>query len=101
MNYSEKRLNERIPSGENILITYKSNIFMGTILNLSEIGMFIGTKTCFPPDSTLLLENDYIKIQARVKRTTEMNGYYDGVGVELPEPSHKYLDFINSMKAPI
>ncbi len=101
MGFSERRSIERIPVGEKIIITYKNSIFMGTVLNLSKVGMFIGTRISFPSDAVLLIENSLIKILGKVKRTTDMNGYYDGVGVELSEATQDFVEYLNSFKTPL
>ncbi len=101
-SYMEKRAYQRIPAGEEVRVSYRNVFYSGTVLNLSEKGMFIGTKQCFPSDSTFLIligkKNDFMKLFAKVKRITEMNGYYDGIGVELLSFSQDYLNFIDTLK---
>jgi hypothetical protein len=59
--------------------------------------MFIGTRECFPLDSIIRIESKLLKVLVRVKRVTEINGYYDGVGAELSNPSQDYLKYIGSL----
>ncbi len=100
-SYMEKRAFERIPVGEQVRIFYRNKIYSGTVLNLSETGMFVGTRECFPLDAIIRIENELLNVLVRVKRLTEMNGYYDGIGVELSNPSQDYLKYISSLKAPL
>jgi hypothetical protein len=97
--FAEKRSFERIPIGEEVKISYKNKYYSGTVLNISEEGMFLGTKKCLPFNSTLSIENKLFKVLVSVKRLTEMNGYYDGVGVKLTNPTEVYSEFINGMKS--
>lgn len=90
--------------GEEIRISYGKLLFSGTILNLSEKGMFIGTKKRFPRDSISLimmrLKNKLLKIPIKIKRATKPTGYYDGIGVELLSPPRDYIDFIETWRSP-
>jgi hypothetical protein len=79
----ERRALERMPEGKDVRISYRKKIYSGTVLNLSEKGMFIGTCECFPLDSIIRIESELLKILVKVNRVTEMNGYYDGIGVEV------------------
>jgi hypothetical protein len=99
--FTEKRSFDRIPIGEEVKIAYNNKYYSGTVLNISEKGMFLGTKTCLPLNSTLGIENKLFKVFVKVKRLTEMNGYYDGVGVKLTNPTEVYSEFINGMKSPL
>ena len=45
--------------------------------------MFIGTSECFPPDSIIRIESELLNTLVKVNWVTEMNGYYDGIGVEV------------------
>ena len=79
----ERRALERMPSGKDIRILYRKKIYSGTVLNLSEKGMFIGTSECFPPDSIIRIESELLNTLVKVNWVTEINGYYDGMGVEV------------------
>ena len=79
----ERRALERMPVGKDIRISYRKKIYSGTVLNLSEKGMFIGTSECFLPDSIIRIEGELLNTLVKVNWVTEMNGYYDGIGVEL------------------
>jgi len=98
----DRRSFERIPMGEKIRISHGNLLFSGTILNLSEKGMFIGTKKQFPLDSISLimmrLKDKLLKIPIKIKRATKPSGYYDGIGVELLSIPQDYMDFIDIWK---
>ena len=79
----ERRALERMPAGKDIRILYRKKIYSGTVLNLSEKGMFIGTSECFPPDSIIRIESELLNTLVKVNWVTEMDGYYDGMGVEV------------------
>ena len=79
----ERRALERKPAGKDISILYRKKSYSGTVLNLSEKGMFIGTSECFPPDSIIRIESELLNTLVKVNWVTEMNGYYDGIGVEV------------------
>ena len=97
----EKRAYQRIPAGEKIKIIHGNTFYSGTILNLSEKGMFIGTKVLFPLYSIIRIESKSFNLCAKVNRLTEMNEYHEGVGVELFNLSQEYLEYMSSLKAPL
>ncbi len=43
-------------------------------------------------------EKEVLKILAKVKRVTKTDGYHDGMGIEVLNPSEEYLDFVNRLK---
>jgi len=98
----DKRSFERISVGEEIRISHGNLIFPGTILNLSEKGMFIGTRKKFPLNAISLimmrLKDKLLTIPIKIKRATKPSGYYDGIGVELLSRPQDYLDFIKIWK---
>ncbi|UCH79761.1 MAG: PilZ domain-containing protein [Nitrospiraceae bacterium] len=100
--HPEKRAHERIPAL--IDIHCFSIDCYGTITNLSVNGMFITSqKMSFPFDTKfeicIPLQEDELKVGVRVNRITKSTGYYDGVAVELVNPSEKYLQFISRLRA--
>ncbi len=98
----EKRNFKRISASVDARFLYGDMFYSGTILNLSEKGMFISTKICLPSSSIFVLivriKDDLLKVHARVKWVTKMNDYYDGMGVEILNPQKKYLEFIDSLR---
>ena len=75
----------------------------GTVMNLSEKGMFITSKKIrFPLESQFKIFFPYngkkLRIPVKISRVTKSNGYYDGIGVELLKPNQKYLTFVHELK---
>ena len=99
--YSEKRKCKRIPTGEDIKISFNRRWHSGTVLNISEKGMFIGTKKSFRPGTVLYVEGGTLKVLVKVKRLRKMTGYYDGIGVEVVKPSSIYLQYIKKITSPL
>ncbi len=97
---NDKRAYSRISIGVGVKIFYNNDIFQGTVLNVSERGMFIGTNQYFSSDSMICIESDSLKVLAIVKRLKKMNGNYGGVGVELINPAHDYFDYLKAIKPP-
>ncbi|KPK01157.1 MAG: hypothetical protein AMK71_06655 [Nitrospira bacterium SG8_35_4] len=97
----EKRAFERIPARIDF---HCFNIdSFGTITNLSANGMFIRSeKVNFPFASyfelSIPLQKQELKLCARVKRITKSRCYYDGMAVELVNPSRQYLEFISRLR---
>lgn len=102
MNFTERRASERIPA---IIECHCCNIeCFGTITNISENGMFIRSqKISFPLESSFEVciphNEEALNVRIKVNRLTKTNGYYDGIGVELVDPSGKYLEYVQSLKA--
>ena len=79
--------------------------YFGTVVNLSEKGMFIRSqKITLPLESQFdifipLKEGDVLSIGVTVKRLIKSNGYYDGIGIELLNQPQEYLDLVRSLKS--
>ena len=99
----EKRSFERIDADVDVRFSYGYIFYTGNIKNLSERGLFIRTKNCLPDNSLILImfrvEDELLKILARVKRSSKSNRYNDGMGIEVINPQSKYLDFVDNMKS--
>jgi hypothetical protein len=98
----ERRSAVRVPVGEDVKICEGNLFFSGTALNLSEKGMFIGTKKYFRREAISLivmrLKDRLFKLPAKIKRSTLKTGFYDGIGVELIDPPRDYIEFLNYWK---
>jgi hypothetical protein len=96
----EKRAFKRMPA---IIECHCCNIeCFGTITNLSANGMFIRSqKISFPLESQfeicIPLKEKILAVCVQVNRLTKSNSYYDGVGIELVDPSQEYLDFVSTL----
>ena len=100
--FREKRSMGRIPVNEEVVICHRNMFYSGTALNLSEKGMFIGTKKRFNLDNVYLiimrLKNRLLRLPAKIKRSRSTTGYYDGIGIELVNPPHDYLKILDKWK---
>jgi hypothetical protein len=98
----ERRSSDRVAVGEEVKICEGNLFFSGTALNVSERGMFIGTKKRFPLEAisliVLRIKNRLFKLPAKIKRSTLETGFYDGIGVELIDPPRDYQEFLNYWK---
>jgi len=86
----EKSTVERLQSGIDARFNYGDMFYSGTILNLSEKGMFIKTRICLPPGSMFVVmvreDHELLKIPAKVKYSTKASVHYEGMGVEILNP---------------
>jgi hypothetical protein len=102
MKLIERRAYRRIPTKIDTRFFYGNLFYTGTVLNLSEKGMFINTRRYLPPESILVviihIDNELMKVIATVKRSVRNNSDCDGMGVELLRPSVGYVEFVKSIK---
>ena len=99
----EKRAFERIPANIKVRFNCTNTEFSGTIMNLSEKGMYINTdESCFPYDVQfdipIALEEEILNVPVNLYRII-LSHDSNGIGVELINPSEKYLEFVSSLKA--
>ncbi len=105
----EKRIFERINKKLQVKFWSGGVNYTGITTNVSEKGMFVGTKKeLFPGallDMEIILPNgDYIRIPVKVKRTMKSgnsyndNIYGNGLGVQLVSEHPRYETFIKSFK---
>jgi hypothetical protein len=95
-------------ASERILVDFKVRYFCGdtawngTVINLSEDGMFIDTTIDFPFDTNfelvLPLNDEVMKISAIIKRVVKNNDIYKGMGVELANPPENYLQLVSELR---
>ncbi len=97
-----KRAFERIPTCICVKFFSGKSEHTGIILNLSEKGMFIGTKVTFPlkPKLEILipLKEEILKVQGKIKSFGKAGKIYNGIGVELLNPTQNYLKFVEGRK---
>jgi hypothetical protein len=98
----EKRTVERLQSGIDARFTYGDMFYSGTILNLSEKGMFIRTKICLPPGAMFVVmvreDNELLKMLARVKYSLRSRGHYEGMGVKILNPPTNYKEYVDKLR---
>lgn len=98
----EKRASKRIAVKIDTRFFYGNMFYSGTVVNLSERGMFVNTESCVPANSEFLViiknKKELIKISARAKRVTKTKDCFNGMGIELLNPSVRYLEFIKGLE---
>jgi len=93
---------DRIPVLIDVEISCNNMVVKGTLMNISESGMFIRTNNMPSPlhsqiEITIPLEDKSINISGRLVREENIRGYYNGIGVEVSYPPQNYLDFIDNL----
>jgi hypothetical protein len=92
----------RIPVLIDIKINCNDMVVTGTLMNISESGMFIRTNK-MPSllhskiEITIPLKDESINISGRLVREEDIRGYYNGIGVEVLNPSQNYMDFMDNL----
>lgn len=98
----EKRSVERLQSGIDARFNYGDMFYAGTILNLSEKGMFIKTKICLPAGSMFVVlvrkEYELLKMLARVKYSAREKADCEGMGVEILNPPTNYEEYVDRLR---
>ena len=98
------RVFNRIPVHIAVTINNGTDSCDGTLMNLSEKGMFIRTNS-FPCqinsdlEVTIPMRDDAIQITGKLIRVEDIRGYYKGIGISVPNPPQEYLDFLDSLVA--
>ena len=100
--FEERRACERIQTNIDARFFYSNLFYSGSVSNMSDSGMFISTKRFLPADSMFVviirLENELLKVIAKVKRHTSTSDSGAGMGVALLSPSRSYLELVSTMK---
>ncbi len=99
----QRRAFERAPVNIKVRFFCCESHYDGTVLNLSERGMYISTDAMkFPFDSELDIiiprYADILKVPVKVMRMTKSSDLYDGLGVEVVNASGQYLGFVNDCR---
>jgi hypothetical protein len=94
----EKRSLKRTSVHINSTFFYGNHLFPGTVLNLSEKGMFISSKILFPYDAmmAIVIPKEIVAV-ASVKWGKAANSHHT-IGVELLNPSKDYLELVESLR---
>jgi desulfoferrodoxin (superoxide reductase-like protein) len=99
----KQRAFERITTSLRVNFSIGNEIHSGTLTNLSKNGMFINTQNCLPPKSKfdILIPSDegVMSVSVKVRRLLKVSNDYDGMGVELLNPSSQYFEFFNRMRS--
>ena len=105
--YNDKRDFRRYEIKLQISLFHGNLVYSGIVTNLSESGMFITTKRCFPIDTmlvtTLMLNDNSIQVPVRISRIAnpvKTKGLeQDGLGVKILRSSRDYLDFLDKNRS--
>lgn len=109
----KKRQFERVSVDVPISFFYDNALYVGTVTNLSNKGMYIESDMCLPFKSKfeiflssnskveLLIPLKYedLEVSVKVKRLMKKNGCYHGMGVEVLKESEEYLGFVNGFRS--
>jgi hypothetical protein len=94
----EKRTSDRIHKKLNVAFPCCNSFHAGTVLNLSEDGMLIDTKTWLPLESTfdilIPFKKEVLKVPVKFVRLVKAGKNYKGMGVKLLSLPKKYLEFV-------
>ncbi len=97
----EKRTFTRIYTNLRAEFFYGNELAHGTITNLSEKGMFINTRICFPVNSRfdilIPLKEKVLQLHVIVCNVMKENDFYNGMGIEVLYSRKEYLDFVDSI----
>jgi len=98
----EKRTVERLQSGIDARFNYGNMFYSGTIMNMSEKGMFIKTKICLPPGTMFVVmvrkEHDLLNMLTRVKYNTRAMAHHEGMGVEILNPPTYCKEYVDRLR---
>ena len=99
----QRRAFERVPANIKVTFFCCESHYDGTIMNLSQGGMYISTDEMrFPFDSEIDIiipvNLDILKVSVKVIRITKSSDIYDGLGVAVLEPYGDYGDFVNNCR---
>ncbi|MEW6601375.1 MAG: PilZ domain-containing protein [Nitrospirota bacterium] len=99
----EKRAYKRIPVYMEVEFRCGSRIHNGTVMNISEKGMFISTtEMSLPLESRWEVRLPYrdvkITIPVSLRRMEMSPDSHDGIGVEFIGRSEEYYEFVNSLR---
>lgn len=96
------RAYERISVQVEAKVYCNTTVFSGIIVNASENGLFLKTHMDFPFDMNIQLliptGDGILHLPVKVTRIVKSDDIYDGLGVELMQPSPPYLEFVKTLK---
>jgi hypothetical protein len=99
----ENRVFTRISSQINVHFQCCETNYSGTIINLSENGMFIVIKKLFFPFDmqfkiAVPLKRETLLIPVEIRRIIISPDSYDGIAVRLTNPSRNYIKLIDNLR---
>ena len=98
-----RRAYERVNINFRAKFFYGNTLYTGEITNLSENGIYISTRLCFPFESRfeilIPLDEGVLKVPVKVSRIIKTDDFYEGMGLELLEQSKNYLEFVRNLRS--
>jgi hypothetical protein len=100
----ERRACERRSAKVDVQFFCCNRVHSGTVINLSEKGMFITTDEMrFPFDSQLEVlipfREQILHVPVSLRRIEMSPDSHDGIGVELSDPPQDYVEIINGLSS--
>jgi hypothetical protein len=96
-----RRNSKRILTNLKAIFSCDHFLYIGTVTNCSKTGMCINTKHCISAnrniDITIPLEDELLNLSGRMKRIDKEHNVFHTIGVELLNPTQKYLDYLGSL----
>lgn len=102
----ENRAYSRISVSLDAQICCGSRSHKGTVMNISEKGMFISTEELyFPFDSQLEVVLPFrekeLRVPVSLRRMEMYPDSHDGIGVEFTGISEEYLQFVDNLRSSV
>ena len=76
--------------------------YTGIINNISESGMFVLADMNFPfnPQVKIHIQQKerILSVDVKIVRVAKTKNFYNGMGVEVVQPTEEYLKFVNGLK---
>jgi len=99
----QRRTFERIPVYITIRSFCEKSPYMAIIINCTKNGIGINTFSNWLPCSykvelLIPLDKEILSLQGKISRINKITDYSYNIGIELVNPPHKYLAFIDSLE---
>ncbi len=98
----KKRAYKRIPTSINARFFCDGLFYPGTVTNLSENGMCIHTRVCFPIDSMfdvlIPMKKEVLNVPVKISRIEKTEDFCDTMGVEVLNSPENYLEFVDNLR---
>ncbi len=101
MYYMERTL-ERINTNLNSRLFHGHTFYCGTVLNLSEKGVFVWSRGSVPVNNIFVLlvhiKHELILVILRVRWVIKTEGFFNGMGAEILNPKEDYLRLLEALR---
>ncbi len=96
----QKRACERRPACMVVKFPHNNATCYGIVKNISEKGMCINSGVCLPSGSVveliIPLKKEELLLPVNVRWIAKTGDFYDAMGIEVLQPSEKYLKIVES-----